>query len=92
MFDLDIQTRGLLAFLLTLLTPAIILGIRQFFRWRYPTDADRLWHECQPFSPVVRLQNGKLSDIHGKIWRRWTGTQWEYRQDAETDEEYEERI
>lgn len=94
MFDLDLDTdtRALLAFLLTLLTPAILFGIHKFFRWRNPTNADRLWREYDPFLPVVRLTNGRLSELHGKVYRRWTGTRWEYRQDAETDEEYKERI
>lgn len=48
------------------------------------------WHRHMPLLPV-RLNTGKLSGLNGAIWRRWDGKRWEYRQDAETYDEWLER-
>lgn len=49
-----------------------------------------LWHEHNPLFRV-RLTDGTYSRGFGQIYRRWKANKWEYRQDEETDEEYNDR-
>jgi hypothetical protein len=49
------------------------------------------WHEVgHPLFPI-RLENGQRSRQTGKLWRRWDGTSWVYKQDDETPEEWGDR-
>ncbi|QPB21753.1 hypothetical protein [Rhizobium sp. 007] len=49
------------------------------------------WHLCRtPFFAKRTIDGGKTGGM-GKTWRRKTVNGWEYRQDAETLEEFEAR-
>jgi hypothetical protein len=56
------------------------------------TPKDGQWHPYTPWF-LVRLEGRKLSDAHGKIWRRWKpgALAWEYKQEPETAEDMLER-
>lgn len=59
----------------------------QRFYGRQSPDDETLWHKWSPFFPV-RLDDGRLSDMVGQVWRRRTSQGWEYRQDEEADDEW----
>lgn len=62
--------------------------IRLIERWLNDEPADvRLWHKWWAVLPV-RLADGRRSSFTGQLWRRWNGSAWEYRQDAESEAEY----
>jgi len=50
---------------------------------------DTVWHRCEfPIWPFLRGSDGKLFlPNNGKLWRRRVNRKWQYRQDAETEEE-----
>jgi hypothetical protein len=49
------------------------------------------WHKCRtPFFGKPTIDGGRTGG-HGQTWRRRTADGWEYRQDAETLEEFEAR-
>ena len=60
-----------------------------FAKKRLP-DAPEHWHKVWKLLPV-RLIDGSFSALYGQLWRRWNGSQWEYQQDPETEEEWLER-
>lgn len=51
--------------------------------------------DWQPFTPLLpvlyRLQNGERAAAKGQMWRRKFNGRWQYRQDEETDDEWERR-
>lgn len=51
------------------------------------------WERFEPFLSLWprRLIDGAWSAPTGQMWRRRTATGWEYRQDAETVEEFVDR-
>lgn len=53
-----------------------------------PKDGN--WYSYTPWF-FVRLHDGSISRAFGKVWRRWNGKKWEYRQDPETDEDFDAR-
>jgi hypothetical protein len=55
-----------------------------------PAD-DTRWHKWETFFPV-RLSDGQLSCLRGQIWRRVNNGRAEYQQDAETLEEWSDRV
>lgn len=58
--------------------------------FRQKAVKDGQWHAYQPWF-FVRLHDGRLSHALGKVWRRWNGEKWEYRQDPETWDEFDAR-
>jgi len=65
--------------------------IRLIERWLNdePHDA-ALWHRWWKMFPV-RLNDGRWSRSVGQLWRRRSGSGWEYQQDAETEDQWMER-
>lgn len=64
---------------------------REIFVYPQPAD-ERLWHKCYgPVFPPRRSIEGKWMIGAGQVWRRRVGGKWEYRQDEETDEEWQGR-
>jgi hypothetical protein len=59
-----------------------------FALWADAKDA--VWCEFTPLRPYV-LIDGTLSKPTGRMWRRRTADGWEYRQDAETVDEFYDR-
>jgi hypothetical protein len=50
-----------------------------------------IWHRCRtPIFSRPTVSGGRTGG-HGQTWRRRTAAGWEYRQDAETPEEFEAR-
>jgi len=49
-----------------------------------------VWEKYKPWF-FVRLNDGKLSEAYGQIWRRWNGETWEYCQDEETEDDFDAR-
>lgn len=60
------------------------------FLSRFAGERSALWHKCRPVLPV-KLTDGSRSDLVGQIWRRWTPNGWEYKQDLETEDQFDER-
>ena len=56
---------------------------------RHPIDFE-IWHKCSPIFPR-RTTDDRWTGPTGQIWRRLHKGQWQYRQDPETDAEWEER-
>lgn len=66
--------------------------LRFVFGMRTP-PRDGLWRVYDPILPV-RLVNGRMSEVGGRIWFRYDAAsgRWQYSQDAETIEEKEDVI
>jgi len=54
---------------------------------------ETLWHRCNPWWPIRRGEDGRLFliDHSGQVWRRCIDGRWQYKQDAETLEDAEDR-
>lgn len=65
--------------------------LRELLGLAKPEADDALWQKCAPRILPVRLTDGGWSMPHGQLWRRKGPEGWEYRQDAETDDEFNSR-
>jgi len=68
------------------------LRLRMWWVEREDQKEDQsLWHKCQaPMLPHKTIDGDWTSDV-GQTWRLRHGGKWEYRQDPETDEDWDAR-
>lgn len=60
-------------------------------KWYKPNMSETLWHKCRtPIFPR-RTIDGSRTLYVGQVWRRKRNGEWEYRQDAETMGDCEDR-
>jgi hypothetical protein len=64
------------------------LFLRLFYRRSAVQDL-RTWHKVDKPLGVV-LTNGERSDTMGQLWGRQVDDVWEYKQDAPTDQDFED--
>jgi hypothetical protein len=66
--------------------------ILPFFRRSRARASETIWHKTTDWTGFgFRLTDGSWSKRGGQIWRRRTSKGWEYRQDAETEEQWQDR-
>ena len=51
---------------------------------------EALWHKCQIIFPRRTIE-GKWTDLLGQVWRRKIDGKWQYKQDEETESEFDAR-
>lgn len=70
-----------------------VVGFGMLWFPKPKTEADRVWHKCNPtILPQRDSVDGRLIwDGLSQWWRRWHDGRWEYQQAPETEQEYNDR-
>lgn len=63
--------------------------LNALYKARFPEDPWN-WHRYSPLLPKRDI-NGNWTEMTARVWRRWHDGRWEYRQDPESDEDFQAR-
>lgn len=75
---------------------AVLARLREVFSEPAPSPAtpnDLIWHRAKRVPWFHKTADGKDPEMFGQVWRRWDSKDgfWEYKQDAETLEQFGDR-